>query len=914
MIGLERPELLLLLLPAVWLAWRVRDGAAGTNLLRALALLLLGLALAGAYLDLSSPGRDLVVVVDRSSSMTDEARQATLEQLRLAEAQRGPGDRVAVVTFGATVAVERGPSEAALFEEFVRPVEPDGSDLAGALEAALELVPEGRAGSILLLSDGEVRGRDPLPAARRAFARGVHIDVRPFPREGSGDLAVERLDLPGLAAAGEPFQFSAWVRSDRTVEARYELLRGEEVIARGERTFRPGANRLVFRDAVDRQGIARYTLRLDSEPDRIPENDRGIGALRIEGPRRLLVVNHDGAEDSLVRALRRSGLAVDVAPPESAPLDRIGLEAYRAVVLENVEAGRVGSRMVDLRRFVTERGGGLMLTGGRASFGVGGYHLSPLDPVLPVSMELRKEQREQGIALAIALDRSGSMGAEVTGGTKMELANAGAAAAISLLVDIDSVAVLAVDTSADVVQSMSPVDDLSVITGRVLRITSGGGGIFVREAMERAALELSEAPQLSKHLTLFADAADAEQQEGCIELAGELLGAGVTTSVIALGTPGDPDAGFLEALAEAGGGECYFTVEADELPRLFAQDTLNATRSAFVDQPVGVTVLADLFALGELPSRTFPDLGGYNLTYLRPGATAGLTTTDDTRAPVFAFQQRGLGRAAAFTGQVGGTHGGGLVAWEGFSAWFVTAARWLLGDEPPEEVFGTVRREGREAVIEVELEPDSPVAADLTGLEALLGEEEAVQRRPMTRVAADRYQARFPLEAEGIALPAVRLDDRRSLRLAPLALPYSPEFEPRADARSGERTLRALASESGGEVSPPTTTLFRGLREGRAWRPIARELALAALVVLILEILARRLSLWDLLLRRRSDEAAPEADTEATRAARRAHAAQVEAAPRPSTPEHPGVPAAGHATLADAMRRARGRARGELDR
>ncbi len=911
MIGLERPELLLLLLPAGWLAWRVRDREAGTNALRALVLLLLGLAAAGAHLDLATPGRDLVVVVDRSRSMTSEAREEALEQLRLAEAQRGPGDRVAVVSFGAGVAVERTPSEEARFEEFVRPVGPDGSDLAAALEAALELVPEGRAGSILVLSDGEVRGRDPLPAARRAFARGLRVDARPFPREGSGDLAVERLDLPGLAAVGEPFQFSAWVRSDRTVAARYTLERDGEPLARGERTFRPGANRLVFRDAVGRQGVARYTLRLEGAGDRVPENDAGLGALRVEGPRRLLVVNHDGAEDSLARALRRSGLTVDVAPPESAPLDRLGLEAYRAVILENVEAGRVGARMADLRRFVTERGGGLMLTGGRASFGVGGYHLSPLDPVLPVSMELRKEQRQQGIALAIALDRSGSMAAQAAGGTKMELANAGAAAAIELLTDLDSVAVLAVDTAPDVVQPLTRLEDRKLVQQRVLRISSSGGGIYVREAMEAAAAELAEAPQLSRHLTLFADAADAEQQEGCVELAQQLVAGGVTTSVIALGTPADPDAAFLKALAAAGQGECYFTLQADELPRLFAQDTLNATRSAFLEEPVGVSVLADLFALGELPSQTFPDLGGHNLTYLREGATAGLVTTDETRAPVFAFHQRGLGRAAAFTGQIGGTYGAELVAWEEFSAWFVTVARWLLGDEPPEEVFGRVRREGREAVVEVELDPDAPLAADLTGLEALLGRgDEDAARRPMTRVAADRYEARFPLDAEGVTLPAVRLDERRSLWLAPLALPYSPEFEPDADARRGEALLRRIAAESGGEVSPATGALFRGEREGRAWRPIPRELLLAALVVALLEILMRRLALWDLLRRAPATEPAPRVD----QAARRAHAGEVEAAPRPASGTDRRAPAAGHATLADALRKARGRARGELDR
>lgn len=917
MIGFQRPELLLFLLPAGWLWWRTRDRQIGTNVLRALALALVGLALAGAYLNLQTPGRDLVVVVDRSRSMTKESEASIVELLRLAEEQRERGDRVALVTFGAEAAIERPPSEEARFDAFTRQVQVDGSDVAAALDAALELIPEGRAGSILLLSDGEVRGRDPLAAARRSFARDVHIDVRPFTRPIESDLAVERLDLPELAASGEPFQFSAWVRTDRSYSARYELERNGEVIVTGERNFTPGTNRIVFRDAVERVGVARYTLNVLGVEDRIPENNFGQAALRIDGPRRLLVVNYDGAEDSLVLALRRSGLNVDVAAPESAPIDRIGLEAYRGVILENVEAGRLGKRMKDLRRFVEERGGGLLVTGGRASFGVGGYYLSPLDPVLPISMELRKEQRKQGMALAIAMDRSGSMGAAASGGTKMDLANMAAASAIELLTDIDAVSVMAVDTEADVVQPMTTVDDTAALAARVLRIQPGGGGIYVRNALEAAVRELNEAEQLSKHITLFSDAADSEQQEGCVELATQLSAAGVTLSVIALGTPADTDADFLRALAAAGQGDCYFTTEAEELPRLFAQDTLTASRSAFIDQPTPVRVLSDLFAMGQIPSETFPSIGGYNLTYLRDGANAGLVGGDENSAPIFAFWYQGLGRSAVYTGQIGGSYGADVVAWEDFSAWFVTVSRWLLGTEPPDAVFGRVYREGREAVVRVEVDPSAEIAANLSEMEALLGRTDAnADRRPFQRLSADLYEARFPLDEDGIVLPTVKLDERRSLRLAPLALPYSPEFEPSPDPKRGERLLRQLARESGGEVSPATTALFRGDRGGRAWRPVTRELLLAALVVLLFEILFRRLSLWSGALFSRGERLSAE-ERAAEAAALRSHRSPIQPADAPDesvAASDKAAPLAGHAKLADALRRAQGRARRETGR
>jgi len=47
-----------------------------------------------------------------------------------------------------------------------------------------------------------------------------------------------------------------------------------------------------------------------------------------------------------------------------------------------------------LNFFVNEQGGGLAMIGGKTSFAAGGYSGSPVEPLLPVSMELKQEHRE----------------------------------------------------------------------------------------------------------------------------------------------------------------------------------------------------------------------------------------------------------------------------------------------------------------------------------------------------------------------------------------------------------------------------------------------------------------------------------------------------------------------------------------
>ncbi|MCY2961375.1 MAG: VWA domain-containing protein [Planctomycetota bacterium] len=843
--GFLHPELLLLAIPAAFAAWKLRASDRWTTALRWSLLAVLVLALAGPYFRTAERGRDLVLVVDRSRSMPAGAHTTAVELVRLAEDARGDGDRVAVVSFAAEAAIERLPSARERFGGFERGLDTDGSDLGRALDAALDLIPPDRQGSVLLVSDGEGNGRDPLPAARRAFARGIRVDARPIERPDVADLSVDRIDAPEEVGPGEPFQFSAWVRSDRRIEADFRLERSDQVLTRGHRVFEAGMNRIVLRDTLSEAGVADYRLVLQAPEDRIPENDAGVTAVRIGSPRSILVLNEDGSDDALVRALRAAAIPVKVATPETARLDAVGLVSHRAVILENIAASRIGSRMRALAAFVTDLGGGLLITGGKASFGTGGYFKSVLDPVIPVSMEMRQEHRKQSIALGITMDRSGSMAAPAGAGlTKMDLANLGAAAAIELLSPMDSLVVHAVDSSPHVVQELTKVDDPAAILARVRRVQSAGGGIFTYTALLAIGKEMEKAEQATRHIILFADAADAEEQEQCTALAAQMVRAGITVSVIALGNETDSDADFLKTVAAAGSGTAYFTTDPAELPRLFAQDTMTVARATFVEERTATRVLPDLYGLGPIGAAEFATLDGYNLTYLRGGAVAGVITNDEYAAPVFAFQQSGLGRSAAFTGQIGGTFGAGVLAWPDFPSFFATTGRWLVGQEEPGEVYASVRRDGKEAVVALDVDPERAAKLDLSKLEGRMrGGDGETRQLVFERVDEYRYEARAKLSTEGVALGSVALGDGRTIRLPPIALPYSPEFERGSDPARGERLLRRIATESGGLVNPSATELFRGERASKGWRPIGRELALLALVLLLLEIAVRRLEL-----------------------------------------------------------------------
>lgn len=846
------PGLLLLIVPllAVYLRRGRSRGIGG--LVRVLALAGFALLAAGPLAPLGGKGVDVVVVADLSRSMPAESRARALEIVKLLEQRRAAGDRVGIVTFGREARIERLPEEFGETADFVQEVDRDGSDLGGAISLAASLIPRGRPGRLIVFSDGESNGTPVTAAAYDAASRGLPVDVRLFGRGDTADIAVESLDPPGLVDEREPFQFTASVRTDRTVESQAVLFRDGVEVARTTRTFQPGATQLTFRDVIDRPGVARYRLELAASNDRVPENNVGEGAVRVQAPATILLVNAGGGPDNLSRAMSAGKLRVMTTAPSAMPRDLAGLLAYRGVILENVPAGQVGRPALDaLAHFAADLGGGLLLTGGGGSFGVGGYFKSTLDPYLPVSMEIQNEHRKLSLAMAVALDRSGSMAVPTGDGrTKMDLANLGTCAAIETLGPFDEVAVIAVDSAPHVISPLTSASEKTAICDQVRRIQSMGGGIFTYTALVTAAKLVQESNKGTRHIVLFADAADAEEPGDYKRLLETITPLGITVSVIGLGSESDSDADFLKDIAARGKGRVYFAASADDLPRLFAQEAITVARSSFITEPAPARALPDMVLLGDLPAAPFPSLDGYNLTYLRPGATMGVVTLDDYKAPVLAFWHRGLGRVAALTAEVDGQYSQHLNAWSGFQGFAVGLGRWLLGGEPPATVQASIDRQGGEGIVRVDLDPARARggADDVRTASATIvspGQGGTSRRLDLTWVGEDTLEARFPVQEAGVYLGAVRTGRGDVLPLAPLSLPYSPEFEPRADPKEGQKTLGQIARVTGGTERTSWDDVFDASRlRNRQIRDLVIPIALALLVLHVLEVGGRRLLLF----------------------------------------------------------------------
>ena len=173
------PQALVLLLPLGLFLWK-RGQRPGPPMVLRWALLLLGVgALAGPELVLRDAGSDVVVVVDRSRSMPPDAGRVASELIGLLETQRRTGDRVGVLSFGREARVEQPLSELGRFGGFTRPVEGEASEVGAALDAAGALIPPGRTGRVLVVSDGRATGPDARGAARRYLGKRIRLRYTP---------------------------------------------------------------------------------------------------------------------------------------------------------------------------------------------------------------------------------------------------------------------------------------------------------------------------------------------------------------------------------------------------------------------------------------------------------------------------------------------------------------------------------------------------------------------------------------------------------------------------------------------------------------------------------------------------------------------------------------------------------------
>jgi len=456
-------------------------------------------------------------------------------------------------------------------------------------------------------------------------------------------------------------------------------------------------------------------------------------------------------------------------------------------------------------------------------------------------MELKSEHRKLSVAMAIVMDRSGSMAATTPSGhTKMHLANEGAARAVELLGDGDAVTVYAVDSEAHQICKLLNVGtSRGELVNRIRRIESTGGGIYVYTGMKAAWEELKKADVEQRHLILFSDAGDSEEPGDYLNLLKEMRAEGATVSVIGLGTRSDPDAKLLEDIAKKGAGRIFFTDVASQLPSIFAQETVTVARSAFLEESIPTQSTGRWLELASRDLTWLAQADGYNLSYLRDNDEAALLSKDSYAAPLVAFGRRGLGKTAAVTFPLGGEFSSSSRAWEQVGDFSQTLARWLVGDDIPSGLGLRHELRGTDLTLDLFYDPtewSGKLANRPPGIVMTQGFGNGERIHEVwQRLAPGHYSARRSLRQGEPWRGAVQVEGA-AIPFGPIALGSDAEWQ-FDNARVAE--LRETSRASGGSEILDLTQAWRKPNNPET-SPIRSWFLALATVLFLLEALATR--------------------------------------------------------------------------
>jgi len=602
--------------------------------------------------------------------------EAVTRSLRTLDAGRGPDDLLGVVVFGGDSAAIATPTRASITGRDLDVRLSEGTNLAGAIRLAGAMIPPDASGRLLVVSDGNQTMGDALEASREVASRSssgtLGIDVVPVEFRIGDETIVESVIVPSQAAAESVVTVRVVISTVTGTTGTLYLTEENAGIdlngdapGQGQRLeLSPGRHAILLDVPLPQGRIHRFKATYEPDSARTADGVRYAGDTHLDnnqaeaftispGSGSILVVdgvsegNPSGPGGTLATSLTRSGADVRLISPESVPADLLGFQPYDLVVLQNIAADQLSDETQrHLAAHVRDMGGGLIMIGGPASFGSGGWMGTPIEPLLPVKLDIGEKLVERRTAIVLVLDASGSMSASVGGSFKsqQEIANAAAAMAVKSLGENDLVGVIKFSNDAEWVRPLA-VNDKPDATAAAIESITPGGGTNIPPSLELAREALADVEAAVKHIIVLSDGQSMGAgflPEMCTQLSSE----GINVSTISVGDGADTETMF--AMADKGGGVHYPVTNPSVLPRVFVR-AVRIVRDPLIKEgmfqpivlPTGSPAIAGLGALR--------DLGGIVLTAFRDDPLVTNAIATPAGEPVLSHWTAGLGRVAAFT-------------------------------------------------------------------------------------------------------------------------------------------------------------------------------------------------------------------------------------------------------------------------
>ncbi len=740
---------------------------------RVLSIVFLVLALCRPFAAMETTQLHVVFLVDVSQSVDlNSAIEATDEIQKSIDALE-TDDSFSLFAFGTDMRDFDSPEE---LKKTIQSWQEEGADDSFRSQTRLSTAslksrlafPGGKVKRMVVFSDGMDTG-DQIAATLKQLSeeeidvRLKRIDPLQFP-----EAAVVSVDpSTSLAFVGEVVRLSTKVTANQKISGKLRVIhRGVEVQTRDIK-IEPGKPQLCFFDVdMVTPGNSRWTIELVPEEDHFPINNQRTCTVTVRGNPRILVLHEKEREmRAFERAMAEQDFSVDIRGKFGLPETMQDLMAFDAVVLADFPATLMTPRQMNLlKQYVQDFGGGLAMLGSENSFGLGGYHKTPVEDVLPLVSRFEKEKEKPSLSMVLVIDKSGSMS-----GVPMALARQAAKAAVELLGARDEVGVVGFDGSPVVISELTSAMGKDAIFANIDSLSAGGGtNMFPGMSVGRDMLE--EANSKIKHMICLSDG--HTQQADFESLVQAMTDSGITVSTVALG---DADRNLLSTIAEMGRGRYYETRDPQSVPQIFTKETMQASKSAIKEDLFASVQTDDHPALAGFQKADLPFSLGYVMTQQKP--TAQTLLVSENGDPLLAISRFGLGTGLAYTSDLTERWGGEWLAWPDCGKFWAQVLRSMIRRNNSEGITVQGQTVDDRWVLDIHSRdtngsPQSLIDWELTLMDEL-GKPESVS---VSEVGLGKYSAVVPLSDRGDF--ALQLRDPASDRTRSLHFnqPYPKEY------------------------------------------------------------------------------------------------------------------------------------------
>lgn len=798
-------------------------------------ILLIG---AFANINLNLKGRNIstVFLLDVSDSMGDFKESGDFF-INEALKEMPKGNKTGVVLFGDNSKIDKVLNKKKEYKSIGEKPVVTATNIQEAIEASLSLFKKGSSKRIVLLTDGEENQGDILKSIPLLNEQKIDLKVNKVSAKGGDEVYVDNVKVPDNIAVGEEFSVQIDLQSNYATKAKLILFSGRDKVGEQDVQIQKGKNAFVFKDRQATGGFKGYRVLVEAEGDTSKvNNEYGAFTNVVDKPSILLINGNLGDSGALEKILSEAGANTKKISPKSSPSKLNEFLEYKTIILNNVHKDDLTSGFVEnIETYVKDYGGGIVTFGGEEAYAVGGYKDTNLEKVLPVNMDKTGKNEVPGISLNLIIDKSGSMGGEEGGVSKLTLAKEAAMKALDNLREVDEISLIAFDDSFEEVLPLQKVGNKEAIKEKISGIQIMGG-TSIYPALEKGYSIQKESKAKIKHTILLTDGEDGMPYATYATLLEGFNANNVTLSTVAVGQGANQT--LLKDLATVGRGRSYYTDMFTDIPRIFAKEVLLSAGTYIINEEFTPKMLSSHEILaGVKTAGGIPSLLGYIGTSIKPDAIEILSSNHDE--PILAARQYGLGKTVSWTSDISGQWSRNYLTWE-YGAQLVKNMIFYTIPQYGEEGRLSVTQEGGNAKVEFyndKIAKGAKVKGIYNGEKDKKGEFELTQSEP------GKFEANIPLEDLGFYNFSIREEEDGAVKnnyKGGFALQYSQEFKFNNNVGKLDIVVKEV---KGSFINKPEEVFVGNLEKEYNKINLTTPLLLISIILFMIDIAYRRLNL-----------------------------------------------------------------------